>query len=130
MEWLGAKQIYWLSTGAVCLMLAASAATYFFHQNTIDGIRELGFPDFFRVQLGILKVIALIVLLVPIGLLPAELNPMQIKEWAYAGVAFFFLTAIVAHTAHGDPVALSLVSVFFLIVLFISNRSMHALWGI
>lgn len=36
------------------------------------------------------------------------------KEWAYAGVALFLLTAIIAHHVHGDPVVLNLINVVIL----------------
>ncbi|MEL6600103.1 MAG: hypothetical protein AAFR40_11310 [Pseudomonadota bacterium] len=50
--------IYWLSTGGVSALLLLSAATYVFHQPTIDGVRALGFPDFFRIELAVLKLVA------------------------------------------------------------------------
>ena len=42
-------------------------------------------------------------------------------KWAYAGVAFFYLTSIVAHYVHGDHWALHLVNVFLLALLLVSN---------
>ncbi|MEM7765237.1 MAG: DoxX family protein [Pseudomonadota bacterium] len=112
--------MYWISTIIIAALLAISAYTYFFVQSTIDGVRELGFPDFFRVQLATLKVLAAIVLVTP-------QVPTQTKEWAYAGVALFLLTAIVAHTARKDPVSLSLLNLIFFAVLTLSNYSMHRL---
>ena len=67
------KTIYWTSTLLVCIMLLWSAYTYFFHKATIDGVKALGFPDFFRIQLAVLKIIAVAVLLVP-------QVPLQVKE--------------------------------------------------
>jgi len=106
--------IYWVSTTLVSAMLILSALSYFFHQNTIDGVRELGFPDFFRIQLAVLKLIAIVVLLLPFF-------SLQVKEWAYVGVALFYITAIVAHSAHKDPIAINLINLFFLILLIVSN---------
>lgn len=106
--------VYWISTGLVSAMLLASAWSYLFHASTIEGVRGLGFPDYFRMQLAVLKVIAVGVLLIaPV--------PLQVKEWAYAGVALFLLTAIVAHAAQGDPVWFHAINVLFLVLLFISN---------
>lgn len=112
--------IYWVSTVLLASILLISAYTYFFHKGTIDGVRALGFPDFFRVQLGVLKLIAAAVLLIPSV-------PNLIKQCAYAGAGFFFITAIVAHLANKDPVAISLVSVFFIAVLVVSNFSLYRL---
>lgn len=116
------KTIYWATTSLVSIAVLLSAFTYIFHKGTIDGIRELGFPDFFRIQLAILKIIAVIVLLIP-------QMPLQIKEWAYAGIGLFFITAIVAHTAHKDPIFLSLINIIILALLAVSNIYMHRIIG-
>lgn len=114
------KPLYWISTSLVALMLLVSSLTYIFHKNTIEGLQELGFPGFFRIQLAILKLAAVVALLAP-------QVPMQAKEWAYAGVGLFYITAIVAHTAHGDPIFLSLISVVFFGLLVVSNICLHKL---
>ena len=101
-------------------MLSASALSYFLHGNTIAGVRALGFPDFFRYQLGVLKLIAVVVLLAP-GL------PVYVRDWAYAGAGLFFLTAIVAHAAHRDPWFINLINVVFLALLIVSNLYMRKL---
>lgn len=117
------KTIYWTSTALVSLMLLWSAYTYFFSKATIEGVRALGFPDFFRVQLAVLKIMAVVVLLIP-------QVPLQVKEWAYAGVGLFFVTAIVAHVAHKDPIAISLINVFFIVLLVVSNTYLQKLTNI
>ena len=94
-------------------MLSASAASYLLHPPTIIGIRQLGFPDFFRIQLAVLKIIAVPVLLI-------SAFPIPIKEWAYAGVALYLITAMVAHSAHKDPLILNLLNVVFFILLIVS----------
>ena len=106
--------LYWGSTSLLCLFLALSAGSYFVSESTIVGVRELGFPDFFRVQLGILKLVAVLVLLLPQVPLPA-------KEWAYAGAGLFLLTALVAHVAHGDSIWLSVLLVAFMALLVASR---------
>lgn len=69
------KTTYWTSTIILSIFLLWSAYTYIFNKSTIDGVRELGFPDHFRIQLAILKIIAVIIILMP------QL-PIYIKEWA------------------------------------------------
>ncbi len=93
------KLIYWSSTILICAFLLLSAYTYIFHQSTIEGVKALGFPDFFRIELAALKVVALIVILLP-GI------PGQAKGWAYSGVMLFLLTAFVSHAVHHDSVGL------------------------
>ncbi len=104
---------YWISTGLLSAFLIWSAGSYLLHQATIEGIQELGFPDFFRIQLAVMKLSAVIVLLIP-------QIPVQVKEWAYAGVGLFLITAIVAHFAHKDPFVLHLINLAVFGVLMVS----------
>ena len=99
--------MYWITTILISVFLLISSYTYFFSKSTIIGLRDLGFPDFFRIQLGFLKLVAVFVLLVP-------KVPIYAKEWAYAGVGFFLITALVAHVAHKDPPAIT----FLLLIIF------------
>lgn len=112
------KVIYWTSTALVSLMLAWSTYSYFFSKETIEGVKALGFPTFFRIELAVLKITAVVLLLAP-------QVPIQVKEWAYAGVGLFFVTAIVAHAAHKDPIWINLVNVFFIGLLIVSNIYLH-----
>lgn len=111
---------YRSSTGLIGLFLLWSAGSYLFSTAAIDGLRELGFPEFFRWQLLALKLLALPALLAP-GV------PMMVRDWAYAGVALFLITALVAHTAHGDPWAFSLLLVALALVLGLSRWSLSQL---
>ncbi len=111
---MNAAVVHWVSTAVIVCFLWASAASYVFSAATIEGVRALGFPDFFRWQLVALKIIASLVLLVPIF-------DGRFREWAYAGVALFLLTSIVAHVAHDDPWVLSLINAVLFALLLISN---------
>ncbi len=104
---------YWLSTLLISALLTLSAASYLFHQATIEGVRALGFPDFFRVQLAILKLVAAMVIVIP-------MVPLVAKDWAYAGIACFLLTAIVAHIAHQDAIWITLLNSALLLLLLAS----------
>ncbi|WP_417937523.1 DoxX family protein [Flagellimonas hadalis] len=44
----------------------------------------------------------------------------RIKDWAYAGFAFTFVSAALAHISVGDPIALWLAPLVFLVLLTIS----------
>jgi hypothetical protein len=113
------KMTYWISTILICTFLLISSYTYFFSKPTFDGVKALGFPDFFIYQLAILKIIAVIVILVPS-------IPMYAKDWAYAGVMLFLITALVAHIVHKDSIAISIMLVILmatLITSYISNTN-------
>ena len=106
--------IYWISTSLLSVFVLWSAGSYFLSKPAIEGLRELGFPDFFRIQLGVLKLIGVVLLMAPH-------IPNRIKEWGYAGVGLFLITALVAHIAHGDSPAISALLVVVFAVLIVSN---------
>ena len=112
------KIIYWTTTLITSIYLLWSAYGYLFSQTMIEGIEKLGFPNFFRVELAVLKIIAVAVLLIP-------QIPVHYKDWAYVGIALFYLTAIIAHFAHKDPIAINLINVVLLGILIVSNVYMR-----
>ena len=112
------KMTYWISTTILCLFLLTSAYTYLFHKTTIDGVKALGFPKFFIIQLAILKLIAVIIIALPYA-------PVQFKEWAYAGVMLFLITALVAHIAHKDSIGISVLLVILMSVTAISYYTLN-----
>jgi hypothetical protein len=98
------KIAYW---GATALVGIATLSAAFFYltgaPQAIENFRHVGYPQQLRVLLGIAKLAAAIVLLLP--RLPT------LKEWAYAGCTFMWIAATVAHYLAGDgksllPVAL------------------------
>ena len=78
------KAIYWTTTILISAFLLFSSYTYLFSKATIDGIKDLGFPDFFRIQLAVLKFIAVFLLLIPV-------IPIQIK------VKLLFTNSLIIH---------------------------------
>lgn len=80
---------------------------------------HLGFPDYFRIELAVMKIIGAVVLLVPV--------PRNVKEWAYAGFAITFVSAFIAHSVSGDILFARIMPVVFLIILLLSYRAYHRL---
>ena len=92
---MGRKIAYWGATGLVGL--ATLSAAFFYLTGApaaVENFRNVGYPQQLRVLLGIAKLAAAIVLLLP--RLPT------LKEWAYAGCTFMWIAAIVAHHLAGD----------------------------
>lgn len=106
------KITYQITTGIIALMMAYSAYAYLTQPAMAQGFQHLGFPGYFRVELAIAKIIGLVLLLAPIS--------ARLKEWAYAGFAFTFVSAFIAHTASGDPVSVSAMPLVLLILLIVS----------
>ncbi len=107
------KIIYWATTVIVALMMAYSAYAYLTQPAIAQAFQHLGFPGYFRVELAIAKLIGAIILLTPAS--------ARIKEWAYAGFAITFISALIAHTASGDPVNYRIMPVVFLALLAVSH---------
>jgi len=101
-------------------MLLWSSYGYIFSKAMIAGVKELGFPDHFRILLAVLKFMAVFALIIP------QL-PLYLKEWAYVGTGLFFITAIVAHAAHKDPIWLNMINVVFIGLLTVSYIYLYKL---
>lgn len=90
------KITYWVTTSLVSLSLLAAGLMYFTDPEVAAGFGHLGFPDYFRKELGIAKILGALALILP-------MIPRNIKEWAYAGIGITFISASIAHGASGDP---------------------------
>jgi hypothetical protein len=113
------KIIYWVSTGIVCGMMLMSAFMYFTDPKVVEGFKLMGFPDYFRVELGTAKLLGALVLIIP-------QIPARVKEWAYAGFGINFISAAIAHISIGDTSGITMPLVL-LALLIISNIFFHKL---
>ena len=86
------KIIYWIATAISALMGLSAGVMYFTNPEVEIGFKHLGFPDYFRVQLGIFKVLGAILLLVP-------KLPIKVRLVGYIGFGITFISAFIAHTA-------------------------------
>lgn len=111
------KISYWITTAIVSLMMLYSGYAYVTQPAIAQGFHHLGFPDYFRIELAIAKVLGAVILLTPLS--------GRIKEWAYAGFAITFVSAFIAHTASGDPAANRMMPVVFLVLLIVSYLTYH-----
>jgi putative oxidoreductase len=106
------KTLYWVAKGFISFFMLLTA--YFSYTN-VEGLRKLGFPDYFRIELVTAKIIGAIVLLLPF-------TQVRVKEWVYAGFIITMVSALIAHISSGDPLSkIIFVSVDFLVV-FLSIR--------
>ncbi len=67
---------YWILTGIVSLMMTYSGYAYLSDPKIAQAFIHLGYPGYFRVELGIAKLIGVVLLLLPV--------PPRVKEWTYA----------------------------------------------
>ncbi|WP_394992032.1 DoxX family protein [Emticicia sp.] len=108
------KIIYWVSTSIIGAMMLLSAYSYFTNPQMADAFKHLGFPDYFRTELGSAKILGALVLLIP-------QIPTKIKEWAYAGFGITFISATIAHINSGDPTSAVVTPMVLLGILAVSN---------
>lgn len=106
------KTLYWIAKGFISFFMLFSA--YFSYTHAAD-LRMLGFPDYFRIELVILKIIGATVLLLPF-------TPLRVKEWVYAGFIITMVSALIAHICSGDLLSKIIFVSVDLVLVFLSMR--------
>jgi hypothetical protein len=86
---------YWVATGLLVFCMTGGIFELLGAKTTIEGFTRLGYPSYIIPALGFGKVLAVLAILWP-GL-------PRLKEWAYAGIFFNMMGAIVSHVALDDP---------------------------
>ncbi len=84
------KILYWIATLLIVIGISLPALLFFNAQMAIDAIKQLGFPDYFRIELTIAKIIGGFTLVLP-------MIPPRIKEWTYVGFFIDFFSAALAN---------------------------------
>jgi hypothetical protein len=90
----GTTIAYWIVTAIFCLQMSFTAYAQLRLPQVAAAFSHLGFPDYFRVELSLAKLLGVMLLLLPV--------PPRLKEWAYAGFAIDLASAVIAHVAVGD----------------------------
>ena len=85
---------FWTVTALFCLQIGFTAYAQLRLPQVAEAFTQLGFPDYFRVELAWAKLLGVVLLLAPV--------PARLKEWAYAGFAITLGSALIAHFAVGD----------------------------
>ncbi len=84
------KIVYWVSTGIVAALSMFAAFAYLSGSpQAIQGFALVGYPQQLRIILGIAKPLGAIALIIP--------GWPRLKEWAYAGFTFAWISASIAH---------------------------------
>ena len=90
----GMKIAFWTVTALFCLQMSFTAYAELRLPQVAAAFAHLGFPDYFRVELSLAKLVGVVLLLAPV--------PARLKEWAYGGFAIDLVSAVIAHLAVGD----------------------------
>ncbi|WP_067151826.1 DoxX family protein [Pseudotamlana agarivorans] len=86
------KIIFWIATIIIALFEGVMPALFSQTELAKEGIRHLGYPEYFAMTLVIFKILGVLTLIIP-------QVPKRVKEWAYAGFAFNFIFATISHGA-------------------------------
>ncbi len=105
--------IYWGTTGVLTIMMLFSAYSYFTNADIKGAFTHLGFPDYFRMELGAAKAAGAILLIIPAV-------SGKVKEFVYAGFAITFVSAFIAHVSSGDSLSVSVPPLVFAGILAVS----------
>ena len=109
---MATKITYWVSTGVPAALSIFAGLTYLLGSTqTVQEFAHLGYPQQLRIILGIAKLVGAIVVVVP--------GIARVKEWAYAGFAFAWIAAFVAHYLAKDG-AREFIPLILLVLLVIS----------
>ncbi len=105
--------IFWVTTSLIFLFEGVMPAFTSQSEMAKEGIRHLGYPDYFGVMLAVFKVCGALVLIIP-------QIPGRVKEWAYAGFAIDFIAAFVSIGVIDGFGAMSLIPLVALAILIVS----------
>lgn len=112
------KIIYWTTTGLFCAFLLLTSISYLSDPSFVNIFKHLGFPQYFRIELAIAKMLGVLLLLIPA-------TPAKIKEWVYVGFGITLLSGAIAHINSGDPVGYTINVFFWFALLVISYIYWH-----
>lgn len=107
------KIIFWIATTIIALFEGVMPALTSQTELAKEGIRHLGYPEYFGNALVVFKVLGVLALIIP-------QVPKRVKEWAYAGFAFDFIFASISYFAVEGVVFLSFFPIIFLGILTVS----------
>ena len=114
------KIIFWITTTLIFLFEGVLPALTSNSEMAKEGIRNLGYPDYFGTLLMVFKILGALALIIP------QVSS-RIKEWAYAGFAIDFLSAFVSLVAVDGFSGQAFFPLIVLIVLIVSYIYYHKL---
>ena len=110
------KIIYWVSTGLVAALSIFAAFTYLSGSpQAVQGFAHVGYPQQLRIILGIAKLLGAITLVLP--------GFAKLKEWAYAGFTFAWISAFVTHylAKDGSVAFMPLILLLLLVISYVTR---------
>jgi len=113
-----AKIIFWTTTIIIFLFEGVMPAFTSQSEMAKEGLRHLGYPQYFGNALVVFKILGVLALIIP------QVSN-RIKEWAYAGFAFDFIFASISHFAVDGVDFQGFFPLIFLVILAVSYVYHH-----
>lgn len=83
---------FWIATGFIIFVEGVGNVATANAQYAKEIVYHLGYPEYFRVALLIFKLLGVFAIAIPAV-------PAKVKEWAYAGITFNTIFAIISYWA-------------------------------
>jgi len=112
------KIIFWVTTLIIFLFEGVMPAFTSQSELAKEGIRHLGYPEYFGNALVVFKVLGALLLVIPSV-------PKNMKEWAYAGFGFDFLFASISYACVEGFNFFAVFPLIFLVILAVSYIYYH-----
>jgi len=116
------KIIFWTTTTLIFLFEGVLPALTSQTELAKEGIRHLGYPEYFGVLLTVFKILGSVALIIP-------KVSSRIKEWAYVGFAFDFISACVSHwvvDGFGGQAIFPLIVLGILVLSYVSYHKLNS----
>lgn len=111
--------MFWIPAVLIFLFEGVMPAFTFNSELAKEGIRALGYPEYFGYMLVVFKVLGSLLLVIPAV-------PKRFKEWVFAGFTFDFICAFVSIVVvSGGFVSAALLPVVALVVLAVAYFGYH-----
>ncbi|AYL96800.1 DoxX family protein [Mucilaginibacter celer] len=109
------KSAYWALTGCITFFMFFSA---FYSGTNPAAFKQLGFPEYFRIELTSAKIFGAILLLIP------QVS-LRVKEWIYVAFSINLVSAAIAKLNSGYSVLSSMEPLLVLLLMLIAIRSLN-----
>jgi|SRR5690606_7003455 hypothetical protein len=116
------KIIFWTTTTIIFLFEGVMPALTSQTELAKEGVRHLGYPEYFGTAFVVFKVLGALALIIPAV-------PKRVKEWAYAGFTFDFLFACISHWVVDGFGFQAIFPLIVLAILLVSYRYYHKIQG-
>ena len=114
------KITYWTTTAIIFLFEGIMPALTGHTELAKEGIRHLGYPEYFGTMLIAFKILGTLAIAIPVV-------PSRIKEWAYFGLGINMICAFISHWVVDGFNAVTVFPLIILAILTASYVCYHAL---